>query len=75
MLCWYTRHHVWCVLYLRWLIMNLHLFYVVLAGNPLHERHEYMIHVEVVRPVYDMNTQLIMYHVELICESSIDQVR
>jgi len=54
--------------------MKLHLLYALLAGNHLHERHECMIHVEVVRPVSDMSTELIMYHVAMICEGTIDPV-
>jgi len=54
--------------------MKLHLLYVLLAGNHLHERHECMIRVEVVRPVSDMSTELIMYHVAMICERTIDLI-
>jgi len=54
--------------------MKLHLFYVLLAGNHLHEQHECMIRVEVVRPVSDMSTELIMYHVAMIWEGTIDPV-
>jgi hypothetical protein len=55
--------------------MKLHLFHVVLAGNRLYERHECMIHVEVVPPDSDMSTQLIMYHVEMTCKQTIDPIQ
>jgi hypothetical protein len=52
--------------------MKLHLFHVVLAGNHLHKRHECMIHFEVVQPDSDMSRELIMYHVEMICEGTVE---
>jgi hypothetical protein len=42
--------------------------------NHLHKRHECMGRAEVVPPACDMSREPIMYHVEMICEGTVEHV-